>query len=90
MPVLILLYVLRQVAILETGKQIMMAIGVVTEGYNTAKMPGWENGTVGYYTDGSIFDAENNYYGRPTKGIYLTIIPRARVEYEMLDSQGGA
>lgn len=47
----------------------MVAIGVVNEGYNTSKMPGWENGTVGYYTDGSICDAKNNYYGRATKGI---------------------
>ena len=58
-----------QVAILETGKQIIVAIGVVTAGYNTGKMPGWEDGTVGYQSDGNICDAENNERGRQTKGI---------------------
>jgi len=58
-----------QVAILEIGKQIIIAIGVVNEGYNTSKMPGWENGTVGYQTDGNICDADNNEHGRATKGI---------------------
>ena len=57
-----------QVAILETGKQIMIAIGIVNEGYDTSKMPGWENGTVGYQTDGNIYDAENKVHGRPTNG----------------------
>ena len=62
-----------QVAILETGKQIMIAIGIVNEGYDTSKMPGWENGTVGYQTDGNIYDAENKVHGRPTKGQSLEI-----------------
>ena len=26
----------------------MIAIGIVNEGYDTSRMPGWENGTVGY------------------------------------------
>lgn len=47
----------------------MLAIGVVNEGYNTSKMPGWENGTVGYYSEGIIFDAQNRHSGRGTKGI---------------------
>ena len=62
-----------QVAILETGKQIMIAIGIVNEGYDTSKMPLWENGTVGYQTDGNIYDAENKAHGRPTKGQSLEI-----------------
>ena len=60
-----------QVAILETGKQIMLAVGVVNEGYNTSKMPGVEKGTVGYYTEGVIYDAESNMYGRGTLGIVI-------------------
>lgn len=60
-----------EVAILETGKQIMIATGIVNEGYDTSKMPGWENGTVGYQTDGNIYDAENKVHGRPTKGPVL-------------------
>jgi len=58
-----------QVAILETGTLIIVAIGVVNEGYNTGKMPGWEDGTVGYQSDGNICDAENSERGRETKGI---------------------
>ena len=46
----------------------MIAIGIVNEGYDTGKMPGWENGTVGYQTDGNIYDAENEDRGRPTIG----------------------
>ena len=49
----------------------MMAIGIVIEGYDTGKMPGWENGTVGYQTDGNIYDAEHKVHGRPTKGQLL-------------------
>lgn len=51
----------------------MIAIGIVNEGYDTSKMPGWENGTVGYQTDGNIYDAENKVHGRPTKGQSLEI-----------------
>lgn len=58
-----------QVAILEIGKQIIVAIGVVNEDYNTSKMPGWENGTVGYQTDGHICDADSKEFGRATEGI---------------------
>ena len=47
----------------------MLAIGVVNEGYDTSKMPGVEKGTVGYFTEGVIYDAENNMYGRGTEGI---------------------
>lgn len=57
-----------EIAILETGKKIIVALGVVNEGYNTSKMPGWEGGTVGYQTDGNICDAENSNRGRKTKG----------------------
>ena len=47
----------------------MLSIGVVNEGYDTSKMPGVEKGTVGYFTEGVIYDAESNMYGRGTKGI---------------------
>ena len=48
----------------------MTAIGVVYEGFDTSKMPGRKDGTVGYATDGNIYhDAEKHYLGRPTKGI---------------------
>ena len=47
----------------------MLAIGVVNEGYDTSKMPGVDKGTVGYFTEGVIYDAENNMYGRGTEGI---------------------
>ena len=47
----------------------MLAIGVVDEEYNTSKIPGVEKGTVGYITEGAIYDAENNKYGRGTEGI---------------------
>jgi len=47
----------------------MIAIGVVNDGYDTSKMPGRKSGTVGYHTDGNIYDAKNHYLGRPTKGI---------------------
>ena len=57
-----------QVAILETGIMITVAIGVVNEGYNTSKKPGRENGTVGYQTTGNICDAENTRRGKQTKG----------------------
>ena len=63
---IILLYF--QVAISETGKQILLGIGVVDERYNTSKMPGWKNGSVGFHTDGTIFDAANSKYGRETRG----------------------
>jgi len=57
-----------EVAILETGKQILLGIGVVDERYDTSKMPGWKNGTLGFHTDGTIFDAANSRYGRETRG----------------------
>ena len=48
----------------------MLVVGVVDEGYNTNKMPGMENGTVGYSTEGAIFDAIDNRYGIGTKGMH--------------------
>lgn len=55
-------------AILETGRRITLGIGVVYDGYDTQKMPGQENGTVGYHTDGRVFDADNCKDGRGTIG----------------------
>jgi len=46
----------------------MIAIGVVNEDFDTSEMPGRKNGTVGYATDGNIYDAKYHYLGRPTKG----------------------
>ena len=49
-----------QVAILETGKlELIVVVGVVNEGYNTGFQPGLSYGTVGYYTNGDIYVAEN-------------------------------
>ena len=48
-----------KVAILETGKQITLAIGVLNELCQTVE----------YYTDGSIFDTKHKEDGRGTKGI---------------------
>ena len=54
---------------METGRQIIV-IGVVNEGYDTSEMPGWNVGTVGYQSDGEIWDAENSILSRQTKGIF--------------------
>ena len=51
----------------------MLGIGVVNEGYDTCKLPGWKDGSVGYHTDGNLYDAANNDYGRETKGMQLAI-----------------
>ena len=81
-----IIYLHFQVAISETGKQILLGIGVVNERYNTSKMPGWKNGSVGFHTDGTIFDAANSKYGRETRGTALatgwrlsTVFPRISV-----------
>ena len=50
-----------QVAVLETGKlELMVVVGVVNEGYDTSSQPGLKDGTVGYYTNGDIYVAENS------------------------------
>ena len=42
--------------ILETGRKRWLGIGIVNEGYNDSKMPGWIEESVGYHTDdGNIF-----------------------------------
>lgn len=46
----------KQVVILETGRTRWLGIGIVNEGYNDNKMPGWIQESVGYHTDdGNIF-----------------------------------
>ena len=46
----------KQVVILETGRKRWLGIGIVNEGYNDSKMPGWIEESVGYHTDdGNIF-----------------------------------
>ena len=58
-----------QVAILEIGEKGIAGIGVVNEGYDTSIMPGWEDRTVGYLTNGGIYHAESGILGSQTKGI---------------------
>ena len=42
--------------ILETAGKRLLGIGIVNEGYNDSKMPGWIEESVGYHTDdGNIF-----------------------------------
>ena len=42
--------------VLETGRKRWLGIGIVNEGYNNSKMPGWIEESVGYHTDdGNIF-----------------------------------
>ena len=55
-------------AILEAGSQILVGIGVVYDGYDTQTMPGMGNGSVGYHTDGSVFDVDHCEVGRRTIG----------------------
>lgn len=41
---------------------------MVDENYDTSRMPGWENGSLGYHTDdGKIY--HNDTTGRETKGL---------------------
>ena len=62
-----------QVAILEKEKlELIVVVGVVNEGYDTSSQPGLKDGTVGYYTNGDIYVAENSpisYDILETKGI---------------------
>ena len=61
---------LPKVMILESGETRFLGIGVVFEHYDTHKMPGWEEGAVGFHTDDSkIFDAEHCSKGKKTKGL---------------------
>lgn len=46
----------------------MLGIGVVNEGYDTCRMPGWLNGSVAYHTDGNLYDADTKDHGTETKG----------------------
>ncbi|KAL9954088.1 hypothetical protein ACROYT_G041582 [Oculina patagonica] len=56
-----------EVTILETGDVRWPGIGVVDENYDTSRMPGWEDGSLGYHTDdGKIY--HNDTTGRETKG----------------------
>ncbi|KAJ7379866.1 hypothetical protein OS493_012619, partial [Desmophyllum pertusum] len=56
-----------EVAILETGEERLLGVGVVTEEYSTKLMPGWRNTSVGYHIDdGKIF--LNAARGKETKG----------------------
>ena len=55
--------------ILESGHNRWFGMGVVFGDYHINKMPGWEDGTVGYHTDDRrIFDAEEPYSGKKTQG----------------------
>ena len=50
-----------QVAILEKEKlELIVVVGVVNEGYDTSSQPGLKDGTVGCYTNGDIYVAENS------------------------------
>ena len=60
--------------ILETGEKKWLAVGVVNEGYDNSKMPGWEDVSAGYHTDvGKIFHSvksgTTDPTGKETKGI---------------------
>ena len=51
----------KQVVVLETGRKRWLGIGIVNEGYNDSKMPGWIEESVGYHTDdGNIFHNADN------------------------------
>jgi hypothetical protein len=48
------------VLIQESKETRLVSIGVVNEGYDVHKCPGWEGNTVGYHIkDGKIFDRNN-------------------------------
>lgn len=55
-------------AILESGSQVLVGIGVVYDGYETQMMPGMGDGTVGYHTDGKVYDVDHCKHGRGTIG----------------------
>ena len=59
---------------MESGQQIVLGIGVVNEGYDTCRMPGWLDGSVAYHTDGNLYDADTCDHGTETKGISFHII----------------
>jgi len=55
--------------ILESGEKTWLGMGVVFRDCNLNRMPGWEDGTVGYHTDDrKIVDAEAPSGGRKTTG----------------------
>ena len=55
--------------VLTRGETMWFGMGVVFGDYDINKMPGWEDGTVGYHTDDrKIFDAEEPDYGKKTTG----------------------
>lgn len=65
-----------EVAILETGKQITVGIGllvILNESSDTDEEAGCENGFVGYYSDGFIFDDARSDSGKETKGPALAL-----------------
>ena len=44
--------------ILETSKTNLLGVGVVNDGYNNTRMPGWRDESVGYHIDdGKIFQS---------------------------------
>ncbi|CAH3122203.1 unnamed protein product [Pocillopora meandrina] len=61
-----------EVLIQETGERRIVALGAVPQSYDCHKMPGWDEGAVGYHIDdGKIFETDCRELGKEVEGMAM-------------------
>ena len=69
-----LLFQFFKVLIQKIGVDRFLAVGVGMGNHDIHTLPGWLQGSVGYYIDhGKIFDKQSSYLGREVKGLNSSV-----------------